>query len=80
MVPYKPYRKRLSALAYYFVRILRFPHDVTINDLQDITVYNIRLKDAFQNGELVERAGKYLSKINYIFATKLYENIFHGIN
>jgi hypothetical protein len=25
MVPYKLYRKRLSALAYYFVRILRFP-------------------------------------------------------
>ena len=26
-----------------------------------------------------EIGGKYLSKINYIFATKLYENIFHGI-
>jgi hypothetical protein len=26
MVAYKSYRKRLSALAYYFVRILRFPH------------------------------------------------------
>jgi DNA-binding NarL/FixJ family response regulator len=25
MVPYKLYRKGLSALAYYFVRILRFP-------------------------------------------------------
>jgi hypothetical protein len=27
MFTYKPYRRRLSALAYYFVRILRFPQD-----------------------------------------------------
>ena len=73
-----------DALVWHFAKVLGADY-VYIGLVEWIDPKMMRMIAGGDRGNIVENLeyrlqDKYLSKINYIFATKLYENIFHGIN